>query len=289
VGFDSPVQDFMQKHFTWVPPDLGRAVVLDLMKARRFKQIPVLSPDRVLVGLHLLSDLLGMSPRANAALVLCGGLGTRLRPITEKIPKAMIQVAGRPILERLILHLLGHGFRRFILATHYLSEQIEAHFGDGAGLGCAIEYLREERPLGTGGALGLLGGAIPEPVLVVNGDLITRFDAGRMLEDHAASGNRMTVGYSTHIHEIPYGVLAIKDQKVCGWQEKPRMTYPVSAGVYVVDPELRFRVQPRTPTPITWLVEDCLARGERVGVFPVDDEWIDIGRHEELRLARGGP
>jgi NDP-sugar pyrophosphorylase family protein len=121
----------------------------------------------------------------------------------------------------------------------------------------------------------------------MNGDLVTHFDPGRMIDYHTEMGNLVTVGYSTHIHEVPFGVLDLQEGRVYGWQEKPRVSFPISAGIYVFDPSIPPRVRPLGPTPITWVVEDCLSRGEVVGVFPVGDDWVDVGRHEELKKARG--
>jgi dTDP-glucose pyrophosphorylase len=287
MGFDAPVQRAMQTEFTWVPPSMGRAEVLDLMKARRFKQVPVLSSDGKLLGLHLLDDLLGTTERKNAALILCGGLGTRLRPITESIPKPMIPVAGRPILERLVLHLVGFGFRDLYLAVHYLGNMIEDHFGDGSRFGCRIHYIREEKPLGTGGAIGLLPDHVNAPFLVINGDLVTQFDAGQLLDCHQASGNRITIGASSYVHEVPFGVLATDNQRVLSIQEKPKLSFSISAGIYVIEPSIRDRIQPPEFTPITAIIEQCLAAGEPVGYFPIDQEWVDVGRHDELKRARG--
>lgn len=287
LGFDSPVAKAMQTQFTWVPPETDRAEVLDIMKARGFKQIPVLAPGMDLIGLHTLDDLLGTTPRENVALILCGGFGTRLHPITATIPKPMIHVAGRPILERIVLHLVGSGFRKIFLATHYLGEMIESHFGSGEKFGCSITYIKETIPMGTGGSLGLLPSDLKAPLLVMNGDLVTHFDAGRMIAHHTESENLVTVGYSTHIHEVPFGVLDLQGDRICGWQEKPRVSFPISAGIYIVDPSIPLRVRPLGPTPITWVVENCLSRGEAVGVFPVGDDWVDVGRHDELKKVRG--
>jgi dTDP-glucose pyrophosphorylase len=287
MGFEGPVSQVMQEGFTWVPPEMDRADVLDIMKARGFKQIPVLGKSRELLGLHTLDDLLGTKPRKNAALILCGGFGTRLHPITKTIPKPMLPVAGRPILERIVLHLVGCGIRKIYLATHFLGEIIESHFRDGGSFGCSIDYIKETVPMGTGGSLGLLPPEIDSPLLVMNGDLVTHFDAGRMVEHHTESGNIVTVGYSTHIHEVPFGVLDLQEGLVCGWQEKPRLSFPISAGIYVIDPAILSRVNSVGPIPITWVVEDCLRRREPVGIFPVGEDWVDIGRHEELKKARG--
>lgn len=286
-GLDCLVSAVMQRRFTTVGPDMGRVEVLDIMKARTFKQIPVVDDQNRLVGLHLLRDLLGAEVRPNVAMILCGGLGTRLRPITETIPKPMIPVAGRPILERIVLHLVGHGFRRIFLAVHYLGEMIESHFGDGAALGCSIEYIHESKPLGTGGAFGLLPRDLEHPVLVMNGDLITQFDAGRMMEAHLEQGNLGTIGVQSYAHEVPFGVLETEGSRVVAMREKPSLNYLVNAGIYILDAGLRERVAPGEPTTVPAILEGCLGRGEQVGCFHVDGDWMDVGRHEELKKARG--
>lgn len=286
-GLDCPVSEAMQHKFTTVGPEIGRAEVLDLMKARVFKQVPVVGADGRLLGLHLLRDFLANGHRPNAALILCGGLGTRLRPITETIPKPMIPVAGRPILERIVLHLVGYGIRRIFLATHYLGEMIEAHFGNGEAFGCHIEYIREDKPLGTGGAFAFLPKDLEEPVIVMNGDLVTQFDAGRMLELHQSCGNRGTIGVQSYIQQVPFGVLETDGHRVVAMQEKPAFRHLVNAGIYILDAQLRERIVPGEPTTVPAILEDCLRRGERVGVAHVDEDWMDIGRPEELHRARG--
>lgn len=286
-SLNCPIADAMKREFTTVGPEVSRVEVLDLMKARVFKQVPVVDSEGRLLGLHLLRDFLSVGERPNAALILCGGLGMRLRPITEKIPKPMIPVAGRPILERIILHLVGHGFRRIFLATHYLGEMIEDYFGNGKSFGCTIEYIREEKPLGTGGAFGLLPLDLEDPVLVMNGDLITQFDASRMIEIHQEHQNRGTIGVQTYTHEVPFGVLETEGLQVVAMREKPYLTYLVNAGIYVLDARLREKVVPGEPTTVPAILDGCLARRERVGVAHMDDGWMDVGLHDELKRAQG--
>ena len=280
------VMEVVQTTFTSVEPTLSRAEVLDLMKARRFKQIPVVDERGHFLGLHTLDELLGTHPKGNPVLIFCGGLGTRLRPLTETIPKPMLKIAGRPILERLLLHLVGQGFRQFYFATHYLPEIIESHFGDGTQFGCRIDYLQEEKPLGTGGALRLLP---PQtlPILAMNGDLVTQFNPNRMLEYHHETGNHLTIGTTNHIHDVPFGVLALDEDQVLGIQEKPRLVFNVSAGIYILSPDIPRLIEPGASIPITWVIQKCLESKTRVGRFIIDDEWADIGRHEELNRARG--
>ena len=286
-GLDAPVGGMMQTSYTAVDRHRRRPEVLDLMRTGSFEQIPVVGEHGELVGLHILDDLLGASPVPNEAVILCGGQGTRLRPITEKVPKPLIKVAGRPILERIILHLTGYGIRKVHLAIHYLGEQIEAHFGDGRAFGCEIDYLREEAPLGTGGCLGLLDAPPTCPLLVMNGDLITQFDVAAMLERHEKQANRATLGVFTYVHEVPFGVVHVEDDRVQTIKEKPAVHMLVNAGIYVLDPEVVALVPKGVPSTLPGIVETCLAKAMRVGVHFVDEEWMDIGRFDELQRARG--
>lgn len=284
---DGPVAPAMQRRFTSVGPGARRVEVLDLMKARVFKHLPVVDAGGRLVGLHLLRDLLGYAERPNAALILCGGLGTRLRPVTEQVPKPMLCVAGRPILEHAVLHLVGYGFRRIFLATHYRHDMIEGHFGDGARFGCEIQYIQEARPLGTGGAFALLPPGLEHPVLVMNGDLVTQFDAAEMLDAHARGQHRATIGATVYTHDVPFGVLEAEGGRLLAFREKPSLRFQVNGGIYLLDADLRFRLPAGEPATVPGILEDCLARGERVGIYHLDPEWTDVGSHQELRRARG--
>ena len=206
---DAPLAPHMTRHFTSVAPESGRAEVLDLMQARLIDQIPVVDRAEKLTGLHLLHAVIGAEERANVAVIMAGGLGTRLRPVTEQVPKPMIKVAGRPILERLLLHLVSHGIRRVYLSVHHLGHIIEDYFGDGTRLGCSIDYLREKEPLGTGGALSLLPEIPREPVLVLNGDLITQADISAMFRFHETGGYAATMGVRRYGHQVPYGCVEV--------------------------------------------------------------------------------
>ncbi|HEY5450510.1 MAG TPA: nucleotidyltransferase family protein [Polyangia bacterium] len=284
----APLEPHVQRQFISVPPTAGRAEVLDLMQALTIEQVPVLDDERRLVGLHLFRDLLGVGARPNWAVVLAGGEGLRLRPLTETVPKPMLKVAGRPILERLVLHLIGHGIRRMFLSVNYLAQQIREHFGSGEKFGCRIEYLEETEPLGTGGCLALLPERSTTPLLVLNGDLVTQFDVGTLLDGHASDSRALTVGVRTHQYTVPLGVIQTEEGRVQGIQEKPTFSWQTNAGIYVVSPELCDRVPKGRPFQMPDLIADCLDRGEAVGAHPIEDDWIDVGRASELKRARAG-
>jgi dTDP-glucose pyrophosphorylase/CBS domain-containing protein len=280
------LERIMRREFVWVGPEATRAEVLDLLRARVINQVPVLDGAGRLIGLHTVREMLGPAVRPNSALILAGGKGTRLRPITENIPKPMIRVAGRPILERLVLHLMGSGVRTIYLSVNYLAHMVEEHFGDGERFGCRIEYVREDRPLGTGGPLA----EIPTPeraLLVMNGDLVTQADLGRLLDFHEAGGYAATFGVRPFQVQIPFGVAEVEGERLVALREKPTHSMLVNAGIYAISPEA-IRLVPRgVEYPITDLFNRCIADGLPVGVHAIEDEWADIGRHDELRKARG--
>jgi NDP-sugar pyrophosphorylase family protein len=257
------------------------------MRARGISQVPVLDPAGRLVGVHLLREFLGLAARSNWAVLMAGGRGQRLRPLTERIPKPMIPVAGRPILERLVLHLVGAGIRRIFISINYLGHMIREHFGDGRTFGCRIEYLRETTPLGTGGALSLLPERPSEPLLVVNGDLITQVGIDEFLAFHTHGGYAATIGVRDYRLDIPFGVVRTRRNRVTALEEKPSETRRVSAGIYALSPAVLRLIPQRREYPITELFDTCLRRHLPVGAYPIADEWIDVGRHDDLRRARG--
>jgi dTDP-glucose pyrophosphorylase len=287
ASLDEPVSVCMHRRFVAVGVEANRAEVLDLMRARSLEQIPILDEAGRLKGLHLLREIVGAAPRANWAVVMAGGRGERLRPITDSVPKPMVKVAGRPILERIVLHLVGWGFQRIFVSVNYKASLIERHFGDGSAFGCSIEYLREERPLGSGGALALLPGIPDQPVLVMNGDLLTQFDVGSLLAVHADGGFTLTIGVHEFLYTIPYGVVEQSEGRVTGIREKPIQSWLANTGIYVLQPELLQRVPKDTFFPLPMLAEECFERNESVGAFRITDDWIDVGHTQALSRARG--
>jgi dTDP-glucose pyrophosphorylase len=286
-SFDTSIEIVMNKSFTFVDPEVDRARALDLMKAKGILQIPIVDRDMRLVGIHFLQELLGTSIKPNAAVIMAGGKGVRLRPVTETIPKPMVPVAGRPILERVILHLVGFGIRQIYVAINYMGEMIEEHFGDGSSLGCELHYLKEDKWLGTGGALSLLPSAQEHPLIVMNGDLITQANVGNMLEFHEAEQCEATVGVSVYPLHIPFGVARKQGNRLLELHEKPTEHFLINTGIYVLNPSTLSLVPKDEEFPITSLIQGLLANDMRVGAFLIEEEWIDIGRQKDLKKANG--
>ncbi len=287
ASLESPLAPYVNRNFTAVEVETDRVEVLDLMQSRMLNQVPIISKDGKLVGLHLLHEIIGAVERPNWAVIMAGGMGMRLRPITDQLPKSMIRVAGRPILERLVLHLVGYGIKRVFLAVCYLGEMIQEHFGDGERFGCRVEYLREKEPLGTGGALSLLPEKPSYPLVMLNGDLLTRVNLEDMLGFHAEGKYIATMGVRRYSHQVPFGCVEIEGNRICRLEEKPVLERMINAGVYVLAPEIIERV-PNKFYPITNLFEKCLEQDEPVGVFEIQEEWMDIGQRRQLKAAQEG-
>lgn len=288
-SLDAPVvREAMRGDFPWVTPDVGRAEVLDRMRVLGVQCVPVLDSQGVLCGIHLLYELIGAGEKPNVAVLMAGGKGLRLRPLTESVPKPMLPVAGRPILERLVLQLVGQGIRTIYLSIHYLGEVIERHFGDGERFGCRIEYLRERAPLGTGGAIALLPpSAQVHPVLVMNGDLVTEVDVTRLLRAHVEGHHALSVCVRPHVVEIPFGVATVEGSRLLHLREKPQEQYLVNTGIYAVSREAIELIPEAREFSMPDLVDRCIQRGLSVGAHTIEADWIDVGRHESLRHARG--
>jgi dTDP-glucose pyrophosphorylase len=287
------VSPFIQRGPALVSETESRSAVLDLMQARAISQVPIVNSAGQLVGVHLLQELLGRIKRPNLALILAGGRGTRLQPTTDSLPKPMISVAGTPILERVLNHLVGFGVTRIVLSIGYLGEMIGDHFGDGSRLGCEITYLREDpnSPRGTGGPLASLPSLfqeLNEPILVMNGDLITQFDVAAMLNHHRQSESMATIGALNYSHEVPYGVLNTNGAgEITAIVEKPVRQELVSGGVYVLDARIPHHVPVDAFFPMTQVLSDCIDRNEKVTAWPLDEGWVDVGRPQDLARAQG--
>jgi dTDP-glucose pyrophosphorylase len=287
LGVEASVAAVMTREFFNVAPGADRAYVLDVMRARQLAHVPVLDAERRLVAVHFLRALIGASEKPNAALVMAGGRGTRLRPVADKLPKPMVEVAGRPMLERIVLHLVGHGIRRIYIAVNFMAETIERHFGDGTGFGCRIEYLRESSPLGTGGALCLLPAPLEHPLLVLNGDLVTRADLSAMLEAHAASGCAATMAVGPYEVQLPFGAVTERAGRLVSLEEKPAVRFLVNRGIYVLEPAVLKHVPANREFAMTALFDALLADEQPVGVYNFEDSWLDVGAPEDLRRAHG--
>lgn len=218
-------------------------------------------------------------------LIMAGGYGMRLRPLTEETPKPMLPVNGRPLLEWVITHLRQAGLHTFTIATHYRPQAILDYFGDGQALNVVLDYLYEERPLGTGGALGLLSRP-GETLLVINSDILTTINIRAMYVQHRQQQAAMTIATRQLTLDLPYGVVEAQDNRVQAVHEKPQINVMINAGIYLIEPAAYDYLPAGQRFDMVDLVQWLIDAGEPVAQFPFQDYWLDVGQPAEYAQAQ---
>ena len=268
-----------------VPLSFTRESVLKIMSANKILQIPIVSEDFKVVGLHLWDEGSNKSKRSNLMVIMAGGKGTRLMPKTEKTPKPMLHIGGKPILEHIICRAKSEGFTQFVLAINYLGEVIENYFSDGKSLGVKIEYLKESTPLGTAGALSLLDQPPKEAFIVTNGDVLTDINYGDMIDFHIQNEATATMAVQVHEFQNPFGVVATQGVNIVSYEEKPVTSTLVNAGVYVLDPFTLDLIESTTEYNMPTLFEVIRQHKLKTIAFPIHEKWIDLGTPIDLKKA----
>jgi dTDP-glucose pyrophosphorylase len=285
VAIDGRVTDLMNRQPVTTPVGTARADALAFMQQRSLRHLPVVDAGGRLVDVMLLEDLLRPVPVPNAAVVMAGGDGRRMRAVSENVPKPLLRVGGKPLLEILIERLRAAGISQFFVTVRYKSEMIEEHFGDGSRLGVRIRYVRENAPLGTAGAIAQLPESLSAPFFLVNGDILTRCDFLGMLDFHRRCRADLTVGAVPHTVEVPYGVLRVDGDLLTAIEEKPRLDFLINAGVYVVEPT----VVPLIPRERAFDAIELIPMLKRIGrtvvAFPIREYWLDVGRDGDFLRA----
>lgn len=284
-NLNSPIDSITFRDPLVVPPQLGRETVLQLMQANALRQLPVVDEHRRVVGLHVWSDLVIPAARPNLMVIMAGGKGTRLMPHTENCPKPMLPVGGKPMLEHIVERARAEGFKRFIFAVHYLGQMIEEHFGDGRRWEVDIEYLREPAPLGTVGAISLLGTRPDAPFVVSNGDVLTDVRYGEILEFHSRHRAAATMAVRLHEWQHPFGVVRTKGVDIVGFEEKPISRSHINAGIYVLDPAALDVLEPGEYCTMPTLFGRLREKSMRTIVYPMHEPWLDLGRPDDLERA----
>jgi dTDP-glucose pyrophosphorylase len=268
-----------------VPQEISRDMVVQLMVANKIQQIPVVDGQQQLVGLHLWDEITTPPERTNMMVIMAGGKGRRLLPHTENCPKPMVLVAGKPMLEHIIERGKLEGFHHFVLAIHHLGNIIENYFGNGEQFGVNIDYLREELPLGTAGALSLLNPIPNLPFVVTNGDVITDIRYGELLDFHNRYQSSATMAVRLHEWQHPFGVVQMQGVEIVGFEEKPVARSYINAGVYVLSPEVLNELISDEPCDMPMLFGRLRAKTERTIAYPMHEPWLDVGRPDDLQIA----
>lgn len=288
VPFTDPCGTIAKADPVVASPDVTPETALQLMDSSRefvLNQLPLVDKDGVAVGLLLRSDLAPRERLSLSAVIMAGGFGTRLLPLTERTPKPMLPVGDRPLLDRTIGQMERAGIRRVVLSTHYQADQISEHFGDGTSHGVSVSYLSEDRPLGTAGALRLLG-EVSETLLVMNGDILTGIRYDEMLAFHREQCAEVTVGVRQCDLEVPYGVVQRAGVHVRDIREKPHLNFLINAGVYLLEPSAMREIPTGGRFDMTDLIRRLLDSGRRVACYPVVEYWLDIGQPADYVQAQ---
>ena len=285
-GMETPVEQLMNNSPVVVTARDGKEKIDHVMAENFIARLPVINDDGVIIGLVGQDSVFTSSGDDNSILLMAGGFGRRLHPLTESTPKPLLKVADKPILEAIVDQLSEQGFKRLFMSLHYRGEMIKDYFGDGSNWNVTIQYLEENAPLGTAGALSLVNSAdVVYPRMVINGDVMTRMNYGRLLAFHREQGGVATLCVKEYEHHIPYGVVEIEREQVSQINEKPLHKCFVNAGIYVLNEAVVRAVDDIRPLAMTDLLSSLVTKGERVNAYPIHEYWLDIGRLSEYRRA----
>ncbi len=282
LNINSLITSIVNRNPLVVSHELGRELVMQLMIINKVQQIPVVDEQQRVVGLHLWDELTTPITRPNLMIIMAGGMGTRMLPHTEKCPKPLLTVAGKPMLEHIIERAKLEGFNHFVLAIHYLGHMIEAYFGNGESFGVRIDYLREESPLGTAGALGLLKQLPDAPFVVSNGDVITDIHYGELLDFHTRYAADATMAVRVHEWQHPFGVMQTQGVEIVGFEEKPITRTHINAGVYALDPVVLSVLIAGEYCDMPTVFERLQTKAQRTVAYPMHEPWLDVGRPDDL-------
>lgn len=259
--------------------------LLRTMERRKVFQLPLVDEENRVVDLVTLNDLLGPSQQMPTAMIMAGGFGKRLWPLTQETPKPMLPVGDQPLMEHIIGQLREAGINHVNISTHFMREKIERYFGDGSRFGISIEYVTEEHPLGTAGALGLLEPS-GKPILVVNGDVLSRVNLRAMFVFHEEHHADLTVGVRKYEIEVPYGVVETEGTRIVKIAEKPVLRLFINAGIYLVSPSVLPLVPKGERFDMTDFIARLLKENRIVVSFPIIEYWMDIGQRSDYERAQ---
>lgn len=286
VNMEHPVAGIANRDPHTAAPDTPEQELLAILNRYVVRQLPLVSADGKLRGVAHIDLLKERAARpGNPVVLMAGGLGRRLRPLTANTPKPLLSVGGKPLLEGILEGFIQHGFQSYYISVNYLAESIIDHFGKGDRWDIDITYLRENEPLGTAGALRLLPERPHMPIIVMNGDLITRVNFHELLRYHEETGALGTMCVREYDMEVPFGVVDIRDNRIHAIDEKPVHRFFVNAGIYVISPDALDLIPGDGAFDMTSLFDAITESGSHAAAFPIHEYWLDIGRSDDFERA----
>lgn len=283
ISLDDLVPTIMNETPKFALERAGNRAIKKQLEENAITQLPILDEDGIVTDIVFLRELQQKIGKGQRVVIMAGGLGTRLKPITDLVPKPMIPIGGRPILEIIVEHFKTQGFVDITLSVNYLSEIIKKHFGDGSKFGVDIQYVEEGKRLGTAGALSLIDPVPTQSMIVMNGDVLTSVNFDKMLDFHARSDALATMGLNQLEYKVPYGVVDVAGHSIKSFQEKPTLNFFVNSGVYIIDPEILSLIPKDEFFDMPMLFEKLPE--EKRAAFPIHEYWTDIGQPSDLNGA----
>jgi len=285
VSLDVPVSAVMNRQPKTFRQDMDRETMLTLMQYLNLRQFPVVDDENRVIGLVRLEDLLQQRSCDNWVVLMAGGLGTRLGELTRDCPKPLLKVGSKPILEVILENFIASGFHQFYISVNYKADMILDYFGDGARWGVEIRYLHESKRLGTAGALSLIREIPKEPLIVMNGDLLTKVNFRQLIDFHIETGAAATMCVREYEFQVPYGVVKVDSHRFVGIEEKPVHKFFINGGIYVLNPEVLRLIPQDTYYDMPNLFDELVRNHLDASVYPVHEYWIDIGRKDDFERA----
>ena len=286
IPLSSPVGQIMNPQPVTIPRLNDRKSIINILKANKVRHLPVIDEARHVVGVERLDGLLTGSHSNSWVLIMAGGRGKRLQPLTDDCPKPMLKIGEKPLLQTMMEQFVRQGFTRFCISVHYKSEQIRDFFGDGSKFGAEIYYIDEKKQMGTAGCLSLFPFMTSEPILVLNGDILTKLSFEQLLDFHRDHQAKATIAVTTYDYQVPYGVVKAEHDQLVGFEEKPVFASFVNAGIYVLDPDVLLSVPKDSCFDMNHLFEILLQNKKSVCIFPIREYWTDIGGMKSFEQAR---
>jgi dTDP-glucose pyrophosphorylase len=285
ISLDRPVCEIMNPHPVTIPILNDRNSILNILKANKVRHLPVVDEKGNIIGIERLDELLTDSHSDNWVVVMAGGLGKRLEPLTNDCPKPMLKIGDKPILETILQQFVRQGFSKFCFSVNYKSEQIRDYFGDGSKWGVEIHYIDETNRMGTAGSLSLFPFETKKPILIINGDILTKLSFEQLVDFHMEHQAKATIAVTTYDYQVPYGVIKANRDRLVGFEEKPVYASFINGGIYVLNPEVLSDIPRNSYFDINSLFEAMLENKEPVCIFPIREYWIDIGGMKDFHQA----
>lgn len=278
------LESIINKEPYTLDPSSSEQQKIQFLKSIKRRQLPLVDHERNYVGMFTLDEL-DFSMRENWVVIMAGGLGSRLGELTKELPKPMLKVRGKPILERIIENFVEQGFTRFYLAVNYKKEIIKDYFQDGNKFGIQVRYLDESKRLGTAGALALIEEQHCEPMFISNGDVLADINYAELVDFHVCTSSVATMCVKEYEHIVPYGVIETEGDKITGLKEKPRILFNINSGVYCIDPKVIKKIPHDTFYDMPTLFSELISEDQPVTAYSYDQYWIDIGRPDDFKKA----